>query len=277
MNGVDALLDTEWDAIQVAYNDHVLCVTLGRGEASDATAGGPRLGADLYDELRQVFLAAVTLDQVRVVVLRGHAGSFASGWNLRQLAADEYDRSPMAQLFHFDKVRLALEALLHVPQPTIASVGGPAVGGAATLALHCDIVLMSERARLGDPHVKRGFVAAGQYIWPTVVGMNIAKEYLLTGDLMAADEAHRLGIANHVYPEDVLDAETRKLSAKLAHDVAPKAVQWTKKLLNKTAIVAYNDQMYEGLALEALTVGTDDFLEGLRAFLERRKPAFTGK
>jgi enoyl-CoA hydratase len=167
--------------------------------------------------------------------------------------------------------------MLSMDQPVIACVNGDAVGAGCTLALHCDIVLASREARLGDPHVLRGLVAsAGPYVWTTLTSLNIAKEYLLTGDLMPAEEAWRVGLVNHVYEPDELDAAARALAAKLAAG-APRAVQWTKRVLNRMAMRQHVDLLGDGIAHELLTFATEDHAEGAQAFLERRPPTFRGR
>jgi enoyl-CoA hydratase len=108
-----------------------------------------------------------------------------------------------------------------------------------------------------------------------MTSLNVAKEYLLTGDLLPASEAFRLGLVNHVYPADQLEEQTQALARRLASG-APLAVQWTKRLLNRVANRQFVDMLGEGIAHEMLTFNTLDHAEGVESFLGRRPPVFRG-
>jgi enoyl-CoA hydratase len=157
----------------------------------------------------------------------------------------------------------------------IAAINGDAIGLGATLALFCDITYMADGARIGDPHVKAGIVAGdgGPVLWPMLVGANRAKEYLLTGDLLKAAEAERIGLVNHVVAGDELDAAAMKTARRLA--AGPQiAIQFNKRLVNKE-LEEKVSRLYDlSLALEAITFETADHQEAVRAFLDKRKPVF---
>jgi enoyl-CoA hydratase len=168
--------------------------------------------------------------------------------------------------------------ILAVRQPMIAAVNGDAIGLGATLALFCDITYMVDTARIGDPHVRAGIVAGdgGPVLWPMLVGMNRAKEYLLTGDLLTAAEADRIGLVNHVVAAADLDDAVMKTARKLAN--GPQiAIRFNKRLVNKE-LEDKVSRIYDlSLALEAITFETADHHEAVRAFLEKRKPVFGKK
>lgn len=249
--------------------DGVLRVTMGGPGSTNAMV------KETFVDLAALFDAVAVSDAVRVVVLRGSGTRFSTGGNVKGMAEPVEDRQALDGTIRH--VARMYRNLLAVDQPIVASVHGDAVGAGATLALHCDIVLAARTARLGDPHVKRGLVAsAGPYIWPLMTSLNVAKEYLLTGDLMPADEAYRLGLFNHVYEPDELGPATDELARKLALG-APRAVQWTKRLLNRMAYRQYVDLLQDGIAHELLTFATDDHVEGVNSFLERRPPNFKGR
>jgi enoyl-CoA hydratase/carnithine racemase len=119
----------------------------------------------------------------------------------------------------FVEARKIIVDFLEVEQPIIAAVNGPATGLGATLALFSDVIFASEGARIGDPHVRIGVVAGdgGAIIWPWLVGAARAKEFLMTGDLLTAEEAHRIGLVNHVVPADQLLARALALADRLAN------------------------------------------------------------
>jgi enoyl-CoA hydratase len=177
-----------------------------------------------------------------------------------------------------DGSRRLPHAMLAVKQPIICAVTGHAVGIGATIALFCDIVLMAEHAKMGDPHVKVGLVAGdgGAVIWPLLVGLNRAKELLLTGDLVSAPEAYRLGLANRVLPAGELMPAARELAQRLARGPAL-AIQWTKLAINRVLRQATENVLDASLALEGITIASRDHAEGIAAFLEKRPPQFEGR
>jgi enoyl-CoA hydratase len=233
----------------------------------------------VFQDLGDLFDAVALDDEVRVVVLTGAGRRFSTGGSLTGMA-ERAARQDGIDLSHRSSVLLLSRMyrnLLGVDQPIIAAVNGDAVGAGTTLALHCDIVVAAESARFGDPHVQRGLVAsAGAYVWPLLTSLNVAKEYLLTGDLMSASEAHRLGLVNHVYPDEEILAQAEALASRLAAG-APHAIRWTKRLLNRPAIRQWNELLGDGIAHEMLSFATADHREGVSAFLEKRPARFEGR
>jgi enoyl-CoA hydratase len=154
-------------------------------------------------------------------------------------------------------------------------VNGHALGIGATLALFCDVVYMSSAAKIGDPHVQAGIVAGdgGCVLWPMLLGINRAKEYLMTGDLLSAEDADRMGLVNHVVAPDALDdagmAMARRLAAGPTH-----AIQFNKRVVNKM-LEDQVSRLYDlSLALECVTFETADHREAVDAFLNKREPTF---
>jgi enoyl-CoA hydratase len=165
--------------------------------------------------------------------------------------------------------------ILSVRRPMIAAVNGDAIGLGASLALFCDIVFMADTARIGDPHVAAGLVAGdgGAILWPALVGINRAKEYLMTGDLLTAAEAERIGLVNHVVPGADLEEAAMAMARRLAKGAAL-AIRFNKALVNKELEERVN-RIYEmAFAMEAITFRSADHLEAVAAFGERRAPTF---
>jgi enoyl-CoA hydratase len=135
-----------------------------------------------------------------------------------------------------------------------------------------------DTARFGDPHVRMGYVAGdgGAVIWPQLIGYARAKEYLLTGDMLDAKEAERIGLINYVVPRDQLDAKVNSFADKFARG-ATKAIKWTKTSINMPLRQLAHSMMDASLAYEALTNMGDDHQEAVTAFQEKRKPRFTGR
>ena len=170
-----------------------------------------------------------------------------------------------------------IQNMLEMEQPIIGAINGDAVGLGATLALFCDIIIADERARFGDTHIKVGLVAGdgGAIVWPLLVGVARAKEFLLTGDLITATEAERIGLVNRVVPAGQAYTEGLVLAKRLAAGPT-RAIRWTKLALNKRLKDEVNLVLDTSLAVETLSMATDDHREAARAFVEKRPPRFTG-
>ena len=160
--------------------------------------------------------------------------------------------------------------MLEVPQPVIAAIDGPAVGLGATLALLCDIKIAGESARIGDPHVRVGVVPGdgGCVIWPWLVGTGRAKRYLMTGDLVTATEAERIGLIETVTADGAALAEARKLAGRLAGGYR-KAIEGTKASVNKLLRETANLVLDTSLALEKETMASEEHRAALESFLSR--------
>lgn len=168
--------------------------------------------------------------------------------------------------------------LLEVQQPVIAAINGAATGLGATIALFSDIIIASENARIGDPHVLVGVVAGdgGAVIWPWLVGAARAKEFLMTGDLTTATEVERIGLINRVVPPDQLMPTATELATRLAKGPT-QAIRGTKASVNKILRDTANLVLDTSLALEKLCFTTKDHREAITAFVEKRPPKFTGQ
>ncbi|GAA3382505.1 enoyl-CoA hydratase/isomerase family protein [Cryptosporangium minutisporangium] len=249
----------------------ILWVTLDRPERRNA------LTPEMHDEIAPLFARIATDREVRVVVLTGAGDkAFCVGADFSgmqdNLDAGAYEDGHPA-LMHGSVA--VVRGQLAVPQPMIAVINGDALGLGATMALFCDITLMADGARIGDPHVKAGLVAGdgGTVLWPLMLGLNRGKEYLFTGDLMTAAEAAGYGLVNHVYPAAELTAEATKLAERIATGPAV-AIQFNKRLANADLVDRVNRVLDASLAMEALTFETADHREAVRAFLEKRPPKF---
>jgi enoyl-CoA hydratase len=166
-------------------------------------------------------------------------------------------------------------AMLDCEIPIIGRINGDAVGLGATLALLCDITVADDRARIGDPHVRVGLNAAdgGGFLWPQAIGYGKARELLLTGELLSANEAHRLGAIGHVVAEGELDGKVENLVNKLRQG-ATKAIRWTKAAYTIPLRQLAHGHMDAGTAYECLTNLSADHSEAIEAFAEKRKPVF---
>jgi len=168
--------------------------------------------------------------------------------------------------------------LLDIELPIVCGMNGPAVGLGASIALLCDIIVMADTATVLDPHVRVGIVAGdgGTVIWPLALGPAKAKQYLLTGDAVAAAEAERMGLVNEVVPADQLAERAMWWAQRLAAG-APMAVRYTKLAINQQLRRALIESFDLATALEITTLHSDDHREALAAIVAKRKPKFENR
>lgn len=251
----------------------IATVSINRPEARNA------IGQEVHHELDDIWLALGEDPDVDVVILTGEGKAFSAGGDLKRLAeraGTEEGAQFALELPGHGKHLLA--NILAMQKPIIAAINGDAIGLGATVALFCDITVMAQDARIGDPHVKAGVSAGdgGAIIWPLLVGPARAKEYLMRGLIVNGTEAERINLVNHAVPAAEVMPLARKIAEELC-DLPPWAVRYTKATINIAVRHQFNQLMDASLAYEALTMSTKDFGEGARAIIERRKPKFTGR
>ena len=254
--------------IKVERENRIALLTLNRPEVLNA------VNMELHVELEDIFVDVARDDEVNVVVLTGAGRAFCAGGDIKAMQeglTDPRVRVPLTG------ARRLIHNMLEVEQPIIAALNGDAVGLGATMALFCDIIYAAENARIGDPHVLVGLVAGdgGAVIWPMLVGLPKAKELLLTGDLIGATEAERIGLVNRVVPLGELLPTAMALAQRLATGPS-RAIRWTKLAINKRLQDEVNLILDTSLAVEGLSMVTEDHQEAVRAFIEKRAPRFKG-
>jgi 2-(1,2-epoxy-1,2-dihydrophenyl)acetyl-CoA isomerase len=229
-----------------------------------------------WPELRSAFEEFEGSDQ-RVLVVTGAGGDFCAGADLDP-ARIEALRSVIARHERTKLVGSAAMALHRLTKPTIAAVDGVAVGAGMNLALGCDVVVASDRARFSEIFVKRGLTVdfGGSWLLPRVVGIQRAKELALSGRIVDAEEALRIGLVLDVVPQ----AELSKRAGELADSFlagAPLAQMFIKQ----TFAGSFQESLAEALGWEgqaqAVVLGSEDAAEGIRSFNEKRPPRWTGR
>ncbi len=255
--------------ILVEKRDRVMTITLNAPDRLNAFTG------PMHNALSRIWDDVNDDPEVHVVVLTGAGRAFSAGGNVvaMQQKIDDLDAWDAGM----PEAKRIVFRMLECDKPIIARVNGHAVGLGATVALLCDIIIAADSAKIGDPHVSAGLVAGdgGALIWPQLVGFARAKEYLLTGDLMSAAEAERIGLINHVVPADQLDERVYGLAQRLA-DGAMKSIRWTKQTINIPLRQLAHSMMDLSLSVETQSNRTKDHQEAVRAFGEKRRPNFTG-
>jgi enoyl-CoA hydratase len=197
---------SQYGGVLVARQDKVLTITLNSPETLNAFTG------PMHTSMSRIWDDVNDDPDVRVVVVTGAGRAFSAGGNV--IAMQKKIDDPDAWDAGTPEAKRIVFRMLECDKPIIARVNGHAVGLGATIALLCDIIIAADHAKIGDPHVNAGLVAGdgGALIWPQLIGFARAKEYLLTGDLMTATEAQRIGLINHVVPADQLDGKVYGLT-----------------------------------------------------------------
>ena len=261
---------SRYQTIKVQKDGKVAILTLNRPESLNA------VNPQMHSELEDIWAEVTRDDSVNAVVLTGAGKAFCSGGDVKGMDARSSGKQ-FADRVPLRNASRLMRGMLEVEQPIIAAVNGHAVGLGATLALFCDIIIASEAAKFGDTHVRVGLVAGdgGAVIWPLLCGIAKAKEYLMTGDLMTAAEADRIGLLNHVVPPDQVMPKAMEMAHRLANGPT-RAIRWTKLSCNKRLWDELNLVLDASLAVESLSFYTEDHKEASRAFVEKRAPQYKG-
>ncbi|KJS80951.1 MAG: crotonase [Peptococcaceae bacterium BICA1-8] len=244
-------------------------ITINRPKALNA------LNVDVFNELSPLLDDISKDSSVRVVIITGSGEkAFIAGADITYMLPMS---SPQGKAWG-EIGQGVFKKIENLPQPVIAAINGFALGGGCELAMSCDIRIASQKAKFGQPEVGLGIIPgfAGTQRLPRLVGKGKAKELLFTGDMINADEAFRIGLVNKVVPpEELMDAAQEMAKKIMKH--GPYAVQLCKEAVNVGMEVDLETgSKYEG-TLFGITCATEDKQEGMTAFVEKRKPNFTGK
>ena len=259
------------ESLLIERADGVVTCTLNRPEKKNA------ITQEMFRGLIDLFEAVATNPDDRVLVITGAGDGFCSGADLGDSGTAEAARGVGGAMAGMRTVGQAALGLHDLAKPTIAAVNGVAAGAGCNLALGCDLVIASDRARFSEIFSKRGLVVdfGGSWILPRLVGMHRAKELVLLADVIDAVEAERIGLANRIVAHDQLAETVGDIATRLAN-LPPLTLSAQKRLLNQSFAVSMAEAIEAENTAQALMSTTSDTAEAILAFFERREPRFTG-
>jgi enoyl-CoA hydratase/carnithine racemase len=262
--------------LRTEKSDGIVVLTLDRPEERNALS--------TPEQFREFVDAAARIEadlDVRCVVLTGADPAFCAGGNVK----DMRNKTGIAQGAPVDirqgyrhGIQTIPLAIYNLEVPTIAAVNGPAIGAGCDLACMCDIRIASEKARFAESFVKLGIIPGdgGAWLLPRAVGLSKACEMAFTGDPVDGTEAARIGLASKVVPHDKLMDEALGLARRIAAN-PPHALRMAKRLIREGQHARLDTLLEMSAAFQALAHHTADHKEAIAAFLDKRKPNFTGR
>ncbi len=259
-----------FSTLEVRISGHVAEIVLNRPATHNSVS------PQMHMEIKNAFLSMRRAEGVRAIVFAANGKSFCAGGNFDDILADRANNEHRNVMRA--EARQLLLAVAESPIPVITALQGDAVGLGATLIMATDAIIAARTARISDPHVVIGLAAGdgGCVAWPLQMGLLRSKRYLLTGDRLSAEDAFHMGLVTDLVAtaQDVLPA-ARALAARIAQ-LPPLAVQATKRTLNQVFRNRFEEVFEMGLALEMETFVSEDVVEAIAAFREKRRPIFKG-
>ncbi|MBW1678491.1 MAG: enoyl-CoA hydratase/isomerase family protein [Deltaproteobacteria bacterium] len=253
-----------YESIIFEKEDNIAIITFNRPEARNA----------VNNQVRAEFTAAIAEveadDDIKVLILTGSGKAFVSGVDIKEFSKT----TP----YHAHNLFRLGERVEKLPKPVIAAVNGFSLGGGNEIALGCDIIIASERAKFGQPELNIGIIPGGGATQrlPRMIGVCRAKELIFTSDIITAEEAFNLGMINRVVPEDQLMPTAKEIAKKIATK-SPAALKLAKQAINYGMQTNLESGLKYEYELYSLSLGLEDKVEGVNAFLEKRPPKFVGR
>jgi enoyl-CoA hydratase len=258
-----------FQTLKFEKKNSIAYVTVNRPDKLNA------LNMQVMTDLREAFTVIRDDAEVRVAILTGEGEkAFVAGADIGELNKQD----PVAAKAYTHKGQAVLDLIENLGKPVIACINGFALGGGCELSMACTFRLASENAKLGQPEVKLGIMAGygGTQRLPRLVGRGLAMQLLLSGEMISAQEAHRIGLVNEVTAPAELIPRAEAIAQKIIAN-APLAVQYTMEAVNKGLDMPLAEGLFLEATLFAVACATEDKKEGTSAFLEKRAAAFKGK
>lgn len=227
----------------------------------------------IIDELMSALNYAAGCKDIRVIVIAGAGKAFSAGGDLETIKSSD----ALSLRDYVEKIGAIIKLVTSMEKPVIAEVSGVAVGSGCNLAIAADIVIAGEKARFGQGFLPLAFVndGGGTYLMPRLIGLRKAQEIILTGKMLSAAEAEKIGLITKVVKAEELENAVMETARQLAAS-APRALGFSKLLLNRSSALDLNETLAYEAYIQGICMQTNDHKEGLDAFANKRSPNFTG-
>ncbi|GAA0731057.1 2-(1,2-epoxy-1,2-dihydrophenyl)acetyl-CoA isomerase PaaG [Aquimarina litoralis] len=257
-------------SIQIKIENGVAWITLNRPETFNS------FNREMALTLQSTLDDCESNNEVRAIVLTGNGKAFCAGQDLNEVTSPELNpgfRKILEE--HYNPI---VQRIRQIEKPIISGVNGVAAGAGANIALACDIVIASEASSFIQAFSKIGLIpdSAGTFFLPRLIGFQKASALMMLGDKVSANEAESLGMVYKVIPIESFMEEVGKIANKMAM-MPTKALGLTKRLLNQSMVNNLDQQLSLESDLQIEAAETEDYSEGVNAFIEKRKPVFKGK
>lgn len=261
----------EYSVIKLEINNNIATIFLNREKASNA------INDAMIDEMIDACHEVSTNDNVRVVILRGEGKAFCGGGDVKEMVQTR-NRDTAAVCKHMDHFSSLVKALFNIPKPVVAAVEGIAVGAGANLVLACDIIVATEETKFSEIFAQLGLIpdAGGTYLLTRAVGKVRAMEMIFTKRMIPASEALEMGMINKLVKKENLEATVMEYAEMFAEGPTL-AYKMVKKLVQQSFETNFETAMLCESQCQSIALLSNDFQEGLSAFVEKRIPKFAGK
>ncbi|MBU5616362.1 enoyl-CoA hydratase/isomerase family protein [Psychrobacter sp. TAE2020] len=261
-------------SVNYQVNDHIATITMNDPKTLNA------FSTTLKNAMMEALNKADTDEQVRVIVLQGAGNNFSSGGHIGEMLENGMEGDALADKLNFmvgevAEISLKLRA---IHKPIIAQLEGAVAGAGMNLALTCDFRIAADNAKFVQAFVNIGLVpdAGGVYLLNQLIGVAKTTEMVMLGDKLTSDDMARLNLVNNVVSSDELEATTLALATRLSN-LPGKALASMKHMINTHSFMGLNEALDMEVDQQTMLAKTDDFKEGISAFMEKRKPIYMGK
>ena len=258
------------NSIEIKIENKIAFITLNRPEVFNS------FNREMALSLQKTLDDCETNDEIRAIVLRGNGKAFCAGQDLKEVTIPELNPGFKKILEeHYNPI---ITRIRNIEKPILAAVNGVAAGAGANIALACDVVIASDQASFIQAFSLIGLIpdSGGTFFLPRLIGFQKASALMMLGDKISAEEAEKMGMIYKSVPSEVFESTIQKLATKLAN-MPTRALALIKKSLNQSLTNDLNSQLDLESKYQIEAAGTEDYAEGVSAFIEKRQPKFKGK